>query len=88
MRIRYDAAKALANLEKHWVSFADAAGVFEDPLAITVQDPDAEGRQRFVTLGLGSAVELLVVVWTEREDACRVISARRAALKERKHYEA
>jgi uncharacterized DUF497 family protein len=82
MRLRYDSARAAANLERHWVSFADAAGVFEDPLAITVEDPDDE--RRFVTLGLGSAVELLVVVW----EAYRVISARRATQKERKRYEA
>jgi uncharacterized protein len=86
MPIRYDAPKAAANLERHWVSLADAGGALEDPLAITVRDPDAQ--QRYVTLGLGSAVELLVVVWTEREDACRLVSARRATGKERKCYEA
>ena len=86
MPIRYDPAKATANLERHWVSLADASGALEDPLAITVRDSDAE--QRFVTLGLGSAVELLVVVWAERDDACRLISARRATGKERKCYEA
>jgi uncharacterized protein len=86
MRIRYNPAKAAVNLERHWVSLADATGVFEDPLAITVHDPDAD--KRYVTLGLGGAVELLVVVWTERDDACRILSARRAALKERKDYEA
>jgi uncharacterized protein len=86
MPIRYDAAKAAANLERHWVSLADASGALADPLAITVRDPDAD--QRYVTLGLGSAVELLVVVWTEREDARRLVWARRATGKERKCYEA
>jgi hypothetical protein len=61
--------------------------VLEDPHAVTVEDPDAEGEQRFVTIGLGSAGEVLVVVWTERGDDCRVISARRPTRKERKHYE-
>ena len=40
-----------------------------------------------VTVGLGSAGELLVVAWTERDDECRVISARRPTRKERKQYE-
>jgi len=31
--------KAAANLSKHGVSFADAEGVFEDLLAVTVEDP-------------------------------------------------
>lgn len=87
MRFQYDPSKAAANLRKHGVSFADAEGVLEDPLAVTVEDPDAEGEQRFITLGLGSAGELLVVVYTERENECRLISARRATRKERKHYE-
>jgi uncharacterized DUF497 family protein len=73
---------------KHGVSFADAEGVLRDPLAITIEDPAAEGERRFVTIGLGSAGELLVVVWTERGDRCRVISARRPTRKERKQYEA
>jgi len=71
VRFRPDPAKAASNLKKHGVSFADAEGVLEDPLAVTVEDPDAEGEQRFVTVGLGSAGELLVVVWTEREALSR-----------------
>jgi len=87
VRFRPDPAKAASNLRKHRVSFADAEGVLQDPLAVTVEDPDAEGEQRFISIGLGSAGELLVVVWTERDDECRVISARRATRKERKQYE-
>jgi len=87
MRFQYDRAKAAENLKNHKVSFADAEGVLEDPLAITIEDPDAEGEKRFVTVGLGSAGELLVVVWTERDEDCRLISARRATRKERKQYE-
>jgi uncharacterized DUF497 family protein len=87
MRFLYDPAKATENLKNHKVSFADAEGVLKDPLAITVEDPDAEGEKRFVTVGLGSAGELLVVVWTERDEDCRLISARRATRKERKQHE-
>lgn len=87
MRFQYDPAKAAENLKNHKVSFADAEGALEDPLAITVEDPDAEGEKRFVTVGLGSAGELLVVVWTERDEDCRLISARRATRKERRQYE-
>ena len=38
MRFQYDPAKAVANLKKHGVSFADAEGVLEDPLALTVHE--------------------------------------------------
>lgn len=56
-------------------------------MAVTIEDPDAEGERRFVAVGLGSAGELLVVVYTEREDECRLISARRATRKERRQHE-
>jgi uncharacterized protein len=87
MRFRFDPAKAVANLRRHGVSFADAEGVLEDPLALTVQDPDSEGETRFITIGMGSAGELLVVVYTERNDEYRIISARRPTRKELKSYE-
>jgi len=87
MRFQHDPVKAAANLKKHKVSFADAEGVLSDPFAVTIEDPDGEGEQRFITVGLGSAGELLVAVWTERNDECRLISARRATRKERELYE-
>jgi len=87
MRLDYDPAKAAANLKKHGVSFADAEGVLHDPLAITVEDRGSAGEQRFVTVGLGNAGELLVVVYTERSGGYRLISARRPTRKERRLYE-
>ena len=44
----WDPQKALVNLKKHKIDFADAVGVFEDPLAITVPD-DRHEEARFVT---------------------------------------
>ena len=87
MPLQHDPVKAAANLKDHGVSFADAEGVLFDPLAVTVEDPDALGERRFVSIGLGSAGEVLVVVYTERNDDYRLISARRATRKERKTYE-
>ncbi len=87
MGFRYDPAKAIANLKKHGVSFADAEGVLEDPLALTMADADSEGEARFITIGMGSAGELLIVVYAEDEDEYRIISARRPTRKERKAYE-
>ena len=87
MGFKHDLAKAAANIKKHGVSFSDAEGVLEDPLAVTVEDPDAKDEQRFTTVGLGSAGELLVLVWTERDGEFRPISARRPTRKERKYYE-
>jgi uncharacterized DUF497 family protein len=86
MRFQFDPSKAAANLRKHGVSFADAEGVLHDPLAVTIEDPDAEGERRFVAIGLGNSGELLVVVYALRGDEFRLISARRPTRKERKHH--
>ena len=87
MRFQYDPAKAANNLKKHGVSFADAEGVFYDPLGIHQLDPDAEVEERFVAVGEGSTGAILVVVYTLRGEEVRLISARRATRFEVKRYE-
>ncbi len=87
MHLQFDPAKARANLKKHGVSFADAEGVLLDPLALTIEDIGAISEPRFVTIGMGSAGELLVVVYAYRDDEPRLISARRATRRERRIYE-
>ena len=87
MRVDYDPAKAAGNLRKHEVSFADAEGVLQDPLALTVEDRSSTGERRFVSIGLGSAGALLLLVYTEHGDTYRLISARRPSRREREQYE-
>jgi len=87
VRFQSDSPKAASNLKKHGVSFADAEGVFYDPLAIHALDPDSEDEERFVAVGLGSAGTILVVVYTLRGEEIRLISARRATRHEVKSYE-
>ena len=86
MRFQFDPTKAASNLKKHGVSFADAEGVFADPLAAHRTDPDSEDEERFVALGLGSAGQILVVIYTLRGRDIRLISARRATRLEVKAY--
>ena len=69
------------------MSFADAEGVFYDPLAIHQKDPDADDEERFITVGLGSTGGILVAVYTLRGEDIRLLSARRATRKEVKDYE-
>jgi len=87
MPLEYDPVKAAANLKKHGVSFSDAEGALFDPLALTIEDVGAVGEPRFATIGMGSAGDLLVVVYTLRNGEPRLISARRATRSERKSYE-
>jgi Ribonuclease toxin, BrnT, of type II toxin-antitoxin system len=46
VEIEFDPAKAQANLRKHKVSFAHAKQALRDPLAVTIEDPDAVGERR------------------------------------------
>jgi hypothetical protein len=87
VRFQYDPAKAASNLSKHGVSFADAEGVFFDPLGIHQPDPDSEDEERFVAAGMGSTGIILVVVYTLRGADIRLVSARRATRHEVKNYE-
>jgi uncharacterized DUF497 family protein len=86
--IEFDPAKAQANARKHKVSFAHAEQALRDPLAVTIEDPDSEGEQRFVTLGMDALGRILIVVHTPREDRIRLISARKASRGEAEHYHA
>lgn len=86
MGCEWDPVKALSNRRKHGVDFADAVGVFEDPLAITIPD-DEPSEDRDVTIGRGFLDRTLVVVYTWRGSAIRLISARKATPRERRAYE-
>ena len=88
MKFEWDPDKAALNRKKHGVDFADAVGVFEDELAITVEDNDAEGELRFITIGMDFTLKVLVVVYASRvSDVIRIVSARKATKKERLTYE-
>ena len=84
----FDPAKARSNLRKHGVSFAHAEQALRDPMAVTIEDPDAGGEQRFVTLGADALGRVLVVVHTPRGDGTRLISARKASRGEAGQYHA
>lgn len=87
MRFQYDPTKAASNLKKHGLSFADAEGVFFDPLAVHQVDPDSEDEERSVAMGMGNTGTILVVVYTLRDEEIRLISARPATRHEVKGYE-
>ena len=86
MRWEWDTAKAAANERIHGVAFAEAATVLDDERAITREDTDSVGEQRFVSLGMSAAGNLLVVVYAWRPATIRLISAWRANARQRKQY--
>jgi uncharacterized protein len=88
LRFEWDPRKAAVNLKKHGVSFQEATSAFDDPLSVTISDPDHAGaEERFIDLGLSHRARLLVVSYMERGNDIRIISARRATRAEQSQYE-
>ena len=92
IRFEWDKAKAESNLRNHGISFEIATRAFADLFALVKQDRIENGEHRWQTLGLVDGYLLILVAHTVRDDVdgtevIRIISARRAEPKERKHYE-
>lgn len=86
MEFEWDEAKAAANLKKHHIDFRDAARIFKDGRAIHQLDETMDyGEERFRAIGLVNA-HVLVVIYAERDDRVRLISARRATKREAADY--
>jgi uncharacterized DUF497 family protein len=82
----WDGVKARGNLAKHGVSFEAALLVFDDLFAIERIDSVGEPVEiRYVITAMAKGV-LLTVVYTERGDRIRIISARKATRHEQEEY--
>ena len=85
----WDSRKAKDNERKHGVSFEEARSVFLDDNALLQADPGHSNEEdRFVILGLSSALRILVVChcYRESENVIRLISARKAVKQEGEQY--
>lgn len=79
--------KGAANAIKHGVSFADASKVFNDVFAVHAVDRSMDyGEERFIAIGLVGGI-VLTVVYLERHDKIRIISARKATRHEQRAYD-
>jgi len=87
MKFEWDDAKSEACLRRRGFDFAYAARVFLDSRRVVAQDRRHDyGEDRFQVLG---AIEgrVYAVVFTMRDTATRIISARKASAKEVENYE-
>jgi len=82
----WDVNKAQSNVEKHGVTFEEAAEVFFDPF---YQEGDASANNELRNFILGYSLDqrLLLVIYVERQVRIRIISVRPATRNERKLYE-
>lgn len=85
LKFEWDDEKAAINFKKHKVAFEDAVYVFQDENRIEFYDAEhSDNEDRYVAIGLVGTV--LFVVFTERKDVTRIISARKANSLERSYY--
>lgn len=84
----WDEVKARQNARKHHVTFEEAISVFSDPFLVTFPDDEhSEVEERFISIGQSDRGRVLLVVHTERSDAIRLISCRKATAAEHATYE-
>lgn len=89
LRFECDIHKAKANIQKHGISFDEAATVFLDGLGRIFDDVSHSLEEhREIVIGHSVAGRLLLVSFTEKENGTvRIISARAATKRERGDYE-
>jgi len=81
MWFEWDDDKAEANYAKHGIP-----RVFDDPFRFEIEDDRFYyGEERIITLGLIDG-RVYVVIYTPRDDRCRIISARKANARESRRY--
>lgn len=85
MRITYDPAKRADRLKHRNLDFEDAPKLFAGRHFQMEDDRQGYGETRMITVGrLGR--DIVVVVWTLRDEARRIISMRKRHGKERKRF--
>ena len=92
VEFEWDTVKAAKNLEKHGVSFDEAASSFSDPDIIMGHDlSHSKAEDRYVAVAKSERGQVLVTIFTIRrvhdsQKIHRIISSRPANQKERKAY--
>ena len=88
MTFEWDEAKEKTNIKKHGIDFETASWVFNGAFRIEMYDKEHSGDEdRYITIGEVCGRPLVIYVsYTERTDAIRLISARKATALERKQY--
>jgi hypothetical protein len=84
----WDDNKNQTNIKKHDIDFETAIRIFADENRIDLYDEEHSAyEERYLTIGIVDTVTVLVTVsYTERDEALRIISARRATREERRMY--
>ncbi len=88
LQFEWDDEKDKINIKKHKLSFSTAKFVFNDENRIEIfDDVHSTYEERYITIGeIGQVPVVVTVVYTERGQKIRLISARKATAEERRLY--
>ena len=88
MVFEWDEKKERRNIAKHGIDFETAARVFADENRLEFYDSaHSDEEDRYITIGMiGNVAYVVMVVFTDRGEAIRLISARKATKEERRLY--
>ena len=86
MDVEFDAAKRVATLDARGLDMARAGEVFRGATLTITDDRRDYGESRFITIGFLDC-RMVVLVWTPRPNAYRIISMRKANERERRLYQ-
>ena len=87
-RCEWDPEKARSNVASHGIGFTEAETVLDDPWILERLDEKHSAlEERWRALGRTAFGRLVVVIYAERGDRTRLVTARRATRRERREYE-
>ncbi|MBX9642821.1 MAG: BrnT family toxin [Novosphingobium sp.] len=88
MDFEWDEQKNAANRVKHSIDFLDAISIWNGPVLDPAASRKTGQEERHVALGtIGAEQFIIAVIYTVRDSARRIISARRARRNERATYQ-
>ena len=87
-KFEWDSEKNEINIKKHGLSFEEALDIFNDRFAIEAIDKENSSidETRYKIIGRIKTQIIVFVVYTQKDERQRIISARYANSKERKFY--
>lgn len=88
IKFEWDENKNKSNFQKHEINFEQACSVFNDPNILSIFDREhSKMEDRWISIGMNTELNILVVVHTARKDnTIRIISARKATKRESSTY--
>jgi uncharacterized DUF497 family protein len=88
IKVVWSEKKNRQNISKYKIDFDEAKTIFDDPMQISMSDPDHSFDElRFITIGMSEQNRLLIIAHTFSDDKIRIITARKPTRRERKNYE-